>query len=81
MITILSFLFTETIGERLSKWNVITGLALAVIALILMVLSRTIVRKVFKNKTEEQQVAYALRFKIVAAVFAVAGLMMAVLIP
>lgn len=81
MTTYLSFIFEETIGERFSKWNVITGLVLAVIALVLMVLSRTIIKKVFKNKSEEQQVTYSLRFKMLSAVFAVAGLMLAVLIP
>lgn len=77
----INFLFAETILERLSKWNVLTGLILALVGFALMVSSNFIAAKIFKNKTKEEQVTYSLRLKMASAVFALAGLILAVLIP
>ena len=73
-------LASETIGERLSKWNVITGLVLAVIGLAFMIAAKPAVNKIFKDKTDEQKTTYILRLKMVSAIFAFAGLILAVIV-
>lgn len=75
-----SFLFAETPLERLSRWNVLTGLILAVLGLLIMVFSSFFVNKVFKDKPAETKTAYILRLKTLSAVLAFAGLILAVII-
>ena len=69
----LSFLFFEDILDRLSKWNVITGLVIAVLGFLLMIFSSKLTNAIFKGKSEEDKKNYMVRFKILSLVIVLAG--------
>lgn len=59
--------------ENIAKWNVITGLIVAVIALVLMITAKPIARKIFAAKTEDERTNLILILKVSAGVLAIVG--------
>lgn len=70
----LNFLFFEdSIFDRLSKWNVLTGLTIAVLGFLLMIFSSKLTNTIFKKKSDEEKRSYIARFKIASLIIVLAG--------
>jgi|GEM_PF-2690313 len=81
----LNFLFFDDnylngIFERLSKWNVITGLVVAVLGFLFMIFCGKLTEAIFKNKSEEAKGKYKVRFKVLAMIIVLAGCCLVLLI-
>ncbi|MCL1901268.1 MAG: hypothetical protein FWG51_02590 [Firmicutes bacterium] len=70
----LSFwLFEESILDRLSKWNVLTGLIFAVLGFLLMVFCSKLTDIIFKSKSEDVKGKYKVRFKVLSMLIVLVG--------
>lgn len=77
---LLSFKVFENFVETISKPQTIIGLVLVIVSFVLMLLTKKLVDKIKPEATEEEKMTYMIIFKVVAAVIAIAGLLIAVLI-
>jgi len=59
--------------DRISKWNVILGLVIAIAAFILMLFGAKIINALFQNKSDDVKGTYLARFKIMCLILVLLG--------
>ena len=71
-------MYLVNFAERISKWNVITALCVAVVALAVMLCVRAVVERRFPDRTEKERETVILRVKVVCAAVMVAACILSV---